>query len=82
MIRWQLQEAKNRLSEVIREAQEHGPQTITVRGNDAVVVMAVEQYRQLTRPRRSMWEFLRSSPLVGVELELDRSPDTGREVEL
>ncbi|GMU54379.1 MAG: hypothetical protein AMXMBFR33_35250 [Candidatus Xenobia bacterium] len=82
MIRWQLQEAKNRLSEVIREAQEHGPQTITVRGHDAVVVVAVEQYRQLTRPRRSMWEFLRASPLVGVELELDRSPDTGREVEL
>ncbi|HMO96003.1 MAG TPA: type II toxin-antitoxin system Phd/YefM family antitoxin [Tepidiformaceae bacterium] len=35
---WQLQEAKNKLSEVIRRAREEGPQTITVRGEEAAVV--------------------------------------------
>ena len=37
---WQLQEAKNKLSEVIRRAREEGPQTITVRGEPAAVVTA------------------------------------------
>lgn len=37
---WQLQEAKNKLSEVIRRAREEGPQTITVRGEPAAVVSA------------------------------------------
>jgi len=40
MTKWQLQEAKNRLSELIRKAKEDGPQVITVRGEDAVVVVA------------------------------------------
>ncbi len=43
---WQLQEAKNRLSEVVRLAQSEGPQTITVRGAEAVVVVSVEDYRR------------------------------------
>jgi prevent-host-death family protein len=79
---WQLQDAKNRLSEVIREAQAHGPQTITVRGKEAVVVVAAEDYHRLVRPKRSLWEFLRASPLVGVELDLTRPDDTGRAVEV
>lgn len=37
---WQLQEAKNKLSEVIRRAREEGPQIITVRGEPAAVVTA------------------------------------------
>ena len=37
--KWQLQEAKNRLSEVVRKAQHEGPQTITLHGRDAAVVV-------------------------------------------
>ena len=81
--KWQLQEAKNRLSEVVRRAQDEGPQTITLRGNDAAVVVAAEEYRRLvSRPRSGLVEFFRQSPLVGVPLDLDRSPDTGRAVDL
>jgi len=47
MAKWQLQEAKNRLSEVVRKAAEEGPQVITLRGEDAVVVMAVSDYARL-----------------------------------
>jgi prevent-host-death family protein len=32
---WQLQEAKNRLSEVVKAAESKGPQVITVRGQEA-----------------------------------------------
>ena len=35
--KWQLQEAQDRLSEVVRRAREEGPQTITLQGDDAVV---------------------------------------------
>jgi antitoxin Phd len=81
--RWQLQEAKNRLSEVVRRAREEGPQVITLRGDEAVVVLDADEYRRLARrPKGSLVDFFRKSPLVGVELDLARSHDTGRDLEL
>ncbi|MGH8720224.1 MAG: type II toxin-antitoxin system Phd/YefM family antitoxin [Burkholderiales bacterium] len=83
MDRWQLQEAKNRLSEIVRKAQEQGPQVITLHGNDAVVVVAAEEYRKIKkRPRGTLAEFFQRSPLAGVELDVTRRRDTGRKVEL
>ena len=79
---WQLQEAKNRLSEVVRKAREDGPQVITVHGTDAVVVVGADQYRKLSRRKGTLVEFFRRSPLVGVDLDLARSGDTGRDVEV
>ena len=80
--RWQLQEAKNRLSEVVRKTREDGPQIITVHGTDAVVMVCADQYRKLSRRKRTLVEFFRRSPMVGIELDLDRSADTGRDIEL
>jgi prevent-host-death family protein len=81
--KWQLQEAKNRLSEVVRRASDEGPQVITLRGDDAVVVVAADEYARLTRkPKRSLVDFLRESPLGAVRLDFARSRDTGRQVEL
>jgi antitoxin Phd len=80
--RWQLQEAKNQLSVLVRQARELGPQTITVHGTDAVVVIAADQYRKLAARKGSLVDFFRRSPLVGVELDLARSRDTGRPVHL
>lgn len=83
MSRWQLQEAKNRLSELLRKVSDEGPQVITLRGNDAVVVVAADEYARLIRkPKASLIDFLRKSPLGSVALDLKRSPDTGRPVEL
>jgi prevent-host-death family protein len=81
--RWQLQEAKNWLSKVVRRAREEGPQVITLRGDEAVVVLDADEYRRLARrPKGSLVDFFRKSPLVGVELDLARSHDTGRDLEL
>ncbi|MGC2110425.1 MAG: hypothetical protein WA655_12965 [Candidatus Korobacteraceae bacterium] len=33
-------------------------------------------------PKKSLVDFLRESPLVGVELNLERDKDTGRDIEL
>jgi antitoxin Phd len=79
--RWQLQDAKNRLSEVVNEAAD-GPQVITRHGRDAAVVLSMEEYRKLTHHDDDLVSFLRSSPLAGVELDLERSTDLPREVEL
>lgn len=83
MAKWQLHEAKNRLSEVVRKASEEGPQVITVRGDDAVIVVAADEYGKLTRrPKASLAEFFRKSPLGAVTLDIQRSRDTGRRVKL
>jgi len=79
---WKLQDAKNRFSEVVKEALRAGPQIVTRRGKETAVVLSVEEYRRLARPDMSLVEFLQSSPLGDVELDLERDRDTGREVEL
>lgn len=80
--RWQLQDAKNRLSEVVDEAARGEPQVITRRGHDAAVVVSAEEFRRLVRKGTDLVEFLRASPLVGVPLDDLRPAGEGREVEL
>ena len=72
---WQVQEAKNKLSEVIDAAQRRGPQTITRRGREVAVLLSAEEYQQLARPKVGLVELLRNSPLVGADLQLDRDPN-------
>ncbi|KPV44307.1 type II toxin-antitoxin system Phd/YefM family antitoxin [Alicyclobacillus ferrooxydans] len=79
---WQLQEAKNRLSQLIKEIAHDGPQIITVRGKPAAVLLSVEEYQRLTSPRTKLTDFFRESPLCSEELDLERSSDLAREVEL
>ena len=76
---WQLQEAKNKLSEVVRRTREEGPQTITVRGEDAVVMVTAEVYQaylagqpEASVPRESLSEFFQrwAKETGGVELDL------------
>ena len=80
--RWQLQEAKNRLSEVVRKAQHEGPQTITLHGKDAAVVVSAKEFAKLPRRKGTLIDFFRRSPLAGVDLNMTRSRDTGRKIGL
>jgi len=80
--KWQLQEAKNRFSEVVRKASEEGPQTVTKHGKDSVVVLSAEEYRKLDRPKTSLVEFFQKSPLSKVEIDLKRDKSPSRHVEL
>jgi prevent-host-death family protein len=79
---WQLQEAKNRLSQVVDSALHDGPQTITLRGKPAAVVVSFEEFRKLTLPKVGLATFFEHSPLYGVELDVSRSSDLPREVDL
>jgi prevent-host-death family protein len=82
---WQVQTAKARFSEVFRLARTAGPQRITRQGKESVVMISEEQYDRLrTRSRqpKSLVQFFRESPLVGVELDWERDKDTGRHINL
>ncbi len=79
---WKLQDAKNRLSEVVNEAVRSGPQIVTRRGEETVVVLSIDDYRRLTGPEVGLVDFLRRSPLAGIQLDLVRSKESVREVEL
>ena len=83
---WKLQDAKNRLSEVVDRAVTEGPQTITRRGDPVAVVISTVEYRKLTKPRQTLVEFLHNSPLAEAmaeyDLDFSRSTDTGRPVDL
>jgi antitoxin Phd len=82
---WQLQTAKAKFSEVFRLARTEGPQRITRQGKEGVVMISDEQYGRLmvkSRRPRSIVQFFRESPLVGVHLDLERDKDRGRRVKL
>lgn len=65
---WHLQDAKNQFSKVVRQAQAEGPQTVTVRGKPAAVVVSAEEYERLSGKKKSLAEFLLSGPAWDDEL--------------
>jgi|SRR5271165_2674727 len=82
---WQIQTAKARFSEVFRKARTEGPQRISRQGKESVIMVAEEQYDRLvgkSHQPKNLVQFFRQSPLVGVDLDLDRDSDPGRDVEL
>lgn len=81
-MKWQLQEAKNKLSEVVESARTIGPQVITVRGQTAAIVLSCEEYIRLTGREEPLIEFFHRSPWYNLELELERSSDPGRDITL
>lgn len=78
---WQLQEAKNRLSEVIERAHTDGPQTIARHGQPRAVLLSIEEYRSITSDKPDFRAWLLGGPKVD-DLDLERSRDTGREIDL
>jgi prevent-host-death family protein len=79
---WQLQDAKARLSEVVKKAEKEGPQAITVHGHSTAVVLSSKEYERLKQPRGSFVSFMRQSPLYGVELDLNREQTPTREADV
>ncbi len=79
---WKLEDAKARFSELVRMAHSQGPQRVTVRGRDSVVVISAEELDRLMQaaPRKPLVEFLEGLALDGLPLERDR--DEGRDVTL
>ena len=79
---WQLQEAKGNLSQLIKRAASGGAQVVTVHGKPTAVVVSVAEYARLTRHQGKLSSALLRPDLAIDDLDLSRSRDTGRDVEL
>lgn len=79
--KWQLQEAKQRFSEVVRRAHDEGPQIVTRHGQDVAVIIDMEEYRQLKGGAPDFKEFLLNGPDLS-KLDLTRDQSTMREIDL
>ncbi len=84
---WQLQDAKNRFSEVVKRARDEGPQTVTVHGQRAAVVVSAQEFDALIKPRMPFVDFLLTTspgqdpwPDDVVDAINDRSQDSGRDI--
>ena len=81
MHHWQMQEAKARLSEVVRQAEQAGPQDITLHGRSVAVMVSRAEFDRLAGTGESLVDFMRRSPLYGLEnLDFPRDPSLTREV--
>lgn len=76
MTSWQLQEAKNKLSELIDLALTEGPQVITRHGQEVVVVMPFAGYKKLTAQTQPLGDFFMASPLRKSGLVIERERQT------
>ncbi len=81
---WQLQEAKNKFSQLVEKARKFGPQIVTKHGKEAVVVLSFEDYKKMIRPKNNLIEFLRKSPLSqsGIDFSALRQKDKPRDIRL
>ncbi len=76
---WELQEAKNKLSEVVDKALSDGPQIITKHGVETAVVLSHADYRKLMLNQQKLSDFFHQTPLVDAELDLTRDTSPTRE---
>ena len=75
---WQLQEAKARLSELVKSALRQGPQQITEHGQPAAVVLSRADYDRLTKKLPGFVKFMQKSPLKGTAIKLKRDKSLTR----
>lgn len=79
---WQLQEAKARMSELVKRAQ-RAPQGITVHGKEVAVLVSRSTFDSLSQGQRSLVDFMRDSPLYGADdIEFVRDASLTRDVPL
>lgn len=79
---WQIQEAKQRFSEVCRLAGAEGPQRITYRGEPNVWVISDREYVKLNRPKENLVDFFQRSPHRMVDIVAPRKKDLPRKINL
>jgi prevent-host-death family protein len=72
-MRWKLQDAKAKFSELVQKALDEGPQTVTRHGKDTVVVLSAEQFELMTKRQISLKDLLQSAPWHELEIERDKS---------
>lgn len=80
--RWPLQDAKAKFSEVVQRALDGEPQCVSRQGKDAVIIISYDAVMQAVGAPQNLFDFLQSSPLAGVELDVERMRGDLREASL
>lgn len=80
--RWQIQEAKQRFSEVLRKAHEEGPQIITRHGEEVAIVIDMTEYRHSGAEKMSFRDYLLAGPPFPDDFDrlIERDEDDGRDL--
>jgi prevent-host-death family protein len=78
VLTWQVQEAKNKFSELIERAGHGEPQVITKHGAEVAVLISIGQYKERFAPEQSLVEFLLNSPLADSGLVVTRDQGADR----
>jgi prevent-host-death family protein len=81
IVTWQLQEAKQKFSEVVTRAVREGPQVVTRHGEEVVVVISIEEFKNLQGRKGDFKTFLLAGPDLDA-LDLERARDLPRDVDL
>ena len=79
---WKLEDAKNSFDNLIQEALAHHAQIIELQNNQQIVIISLEDYKKNLKPKNSLVDFFKQSPLYNLPLDLERDKDIGRDVEL
>ena len=79
---WQLQEAKNKFSKLVERAQYEGPQFVTKHGKKTVVILSMEEYKKIVKPKSDLVQFIQTSPLSTTLINIERDKSLGRNIEL
>jgi len=79
---WTVAEAKAKFSEVVQKAEKEGPQRITRRGEDAVVIVSKKDWEKKTKRKGTLLEFFTNSPLRGSGIEIPARSKSTRRIDL
>lgn len=81
MTSWQVQEAKQRFSEVLRAARDE-PQIVTKHGEEIAVVLDIVHFRQLSGETETLLDYLSHAPHFDDDMVIERGDDLPRTVDL
>jgi antitoxin Phd len=79
---WKLQDAKSHFSQLVEDALFLGPQYVSRRGVESVVVLSANEYHDLISQKPSFSAFLRACPTMEEDFELVREQDFPRSIAL
>ena len=80
--KWQVQEAKAKFSQLINETVSSGYQTITRNGEPVAYMVSKEEFELYLKPQKSLIEVFDGCPYPEIDLDIERSNESIREIDL
>jgi prevent-host-death family protein len=80
--KWQIQEAKAKFSQLIKETTSSGYQTITKNGEPVAYIVSKEEFEIYLKPQKSLLEVLDQCPYPEIDLDITRRNEKIREPNL